>query len=79
MSPTRPPGTSSAKLLAAWVNTIAGATLTVGVLAPAAGLVYGFSVPARSAFEIGIVVSVWFVTGVVLHLAARRVLRGIEE
>ncbi len=67
------------KLLATLMNTVAGATVTVGVLAPAAGLLYGLSVPVRSTFQIGIVVSAWLVTASVLHLTARRILRGIEE
>ena len=43
------------KLFATWLNTLASATITVGVLAPAAGVLYGFSSPAaeRSGLFLG--------------------------
>lgn len=46
------------KLTASWLNTLATATATVGVLAPLASVVYGV--------RLG------------LHVAARRVLRGLK-
>jgi small-conductance mechanosensitive channel len=69
------------KLLASWLNTLAGATVTVGVLAPAAGVLYGFSVvgPDRSALSLAGAVLSWLASGVILHLVARSVLGGIEE
>jgi hypothetical protein len=76
-----PPGPGKAarneqrKLLATWLNTLAGATVTVGVLAPAAGILYGFSIPGadRAPWLLAILPVGWFSFGVALHLAARRI------
>lgn len=61
------------------MNTVAGATVTVGVLAPAAGILYGFSSPVRSMSTMNVVVTIWLASTAVLHLLARGILRGIEE
>ena len=82
-----PPGPGKAarnerrKLLATWLNTLAGATVTVGVLAPAAGILYGFSVPAadRAAWLLAALPVAWFLVGLALHFVAQRIVRGIEE
>lgn len=69
------------KLLATWLNTLAGATVTVGVLAPAAGILYGFNVPGpgRSFGALVAAVTAWLGAGVFLHLLARSILGGVEE
>ena len=83
--PSRGPGKSARneqrKLLAAWLNTLASATVTVGVLAPAAGFMYGFSIPGadRAPWLLGVLPVAWFSLGVVLHLVARTVAGGLEE
>ena len=82
-----PPGPGKAarnerrKLFASILNTLAGATITVGVLAPAAGILYGFSAPGvdRSASYVVVVATAWLLAGVVLHSVAQLVLGGIEE
>ena len=69
------------KLLATWLNTLASATVTVGVLAPAAGILYGFSIPGadRTPWLLAVLPVAWFSLGVALHLVARKVAGGIEE
>lgn len=67
------------KLLATWLNTLAGATVTVGVLAPIAGLYYGISASPRTGIEIATAIGIWLVAGGILHLLARSRLGGIEE
>lgn len=67
------------KLLATWLNTLAGATVTVGVLAPVAGMFYGISVPPRGVVEITVALCAWLSVGCILHLLARSLLGGIEE
>ncbi len=83
----QPPGPGKAarnerrKLFASILNTLAGATITVGVLAPAAGILYGFSAPGtdRSSLYVASVATAWLLAGAVLHSVAQFVLGGIEE
>lgn len=69
------------KLLANWLNTLAAATVTVGVLAPTAGILYGFNVPGgdRAEWLLWALPGGWFLAGVALHLAAQVIAGGIEE
>ena len=69
------------KLLAAWLNTLASATVTVGVLAPAAGILYGFSVPGadRAGWLLWVLPPGWFLVGLALHSVAQVVAGGIED
>jgi hypothetical protein len=66
------------KLTATWLNTLATATATVGVLAPIASAAYGFGPVQLSLATLLAMVAVWLFTAVGLHLAARRVLRGLK-
>lgn len=67
------------KLMASLLNTLAGAAVTVGVLAPIAGMLYGVTVPAMSAVGLVVALAVWLVAGLILHVIARVVLGRIEE
>lgn len=67
------------KLLASGLNTLAGATVTVGALAPTASIVYGMTVPIRPGAEVALVVAIWMIGGVILHSMAQVVLGRIEE
>lgn len=68
-------------LFATMLNTLASATITVGVLAPAAGLLYGFSVPGadRAAWAVFVIAMAWLLGGAAQHSVARAILGGIEE
>ena len=79
MRPNRTARNEQRKLLATWLNTLVGATVTVGVLAPAAGILYGLSTPVRSGIEMTVAVAIWLAGGVALHTVARGILRRIEE
>lgn len=79
MSPNKAARNEQRKLLASLMNTVAGATVAVGVLAPAAGILYGLSSPVRSTPTMIVVMTVWLASTAILHLFARGILRGIEE
>lgn len=67
------------KYLATWLNTIASAAVVIGVLAPLAAAFYGgtsLGTPSPAALALGTVI--WFLCGCALHLAARRILRGLR-
>lgn len=68
------------KLLATGLNAAAGSCLTVGVFAPVAATFYslggGATLPL-STIVIGVVF--WLGMAIVLHLGARRALRGLKE
>ncbi|ATQ67362.1 MULTISPECIES: hypothetical protein [Methylosinus] len=68
------------KLLAAALNTAAGSSFTVGVLAPVAAAFY--NVNAASGVPLPTIVAgaaIWLFAAAALHLAARRVLGGLKE
>ena len=79
MRPNRSARNEQRKSLATWLNALAMATVTVGVLAPAAGILDGLSTPVRTGIEMAAAIAVWLVGGVALHTVARGILRGIEE
>jgi hypothetical protein len=68
------------KLLATALNSAAGSSFAVGVLAPIAAAFY--SVSGTSSIGLGTIiigVVIWLFTAAALHLAARRVLGGLKE
>lgn len=66
------------KLTATWLNTLATATATVGVLAPLASVAYGVGPAQASLAALVPAVAIWFFAAVGLHVAARRALRGLK-
>lgn len=67
------------KYLATWLNTIGSAAVVVGVIAPLAAAFYGgasLDAPSPAALALGAVI--WFLCGGALHLAARRILKGLR-
>jgi hypothetical protein len=67
------------KLTATWLNTLASATATAGVLAPLASIIYGLVhyiqawLPSCPRWRFG------FFAALALHLGARRMLRGLKQ
>ena len=55
--------------------------MTVGVFAPAAGILYGFSVPSagRAGIFLFLIAAAWLIAGMLLHSPAHVILGGIEE
>src|SRR4051812_4030895 len=53
-------GNERAKLTANWLNTLASATATVGVLAPAASIAYGVGPSPPSATLFLVALPIWF-------------------
>jgi hypothetical protein len=72
-------GNERVKLTATWLNTLASATATVGVLAPLASMVYGVGPQSLSPLFQITAMTVWFFAAVGLHIAARHVLRGLRQ
>jgi hypothetical protein len=66
------------KLTATWLNTLASATATVGVLAPVASIVYGVAPSPPSATLLLVALPVWLLGALALHLGARYVLAGLR-
>ena len=67
------------KLTATWLNTLASATATVGVLAPLASIAYGLGpAPVRPVIFLASG-AIWFLAALALHLGARRVLRRMQQ
>lgn len=62
------------KLGAAALNTLATASVTVGVLAPSAAFLYGVSVPARPLWQLIAGGAIWVLLAVGLHYLAQRLL-----
>lgn len=68
------------KLLAAALNTAATSSFTVGVLAPIAAVFYNFGGSSEVPLSTIVIGAVgWISAAVALHLAARWVLKGLEE
>lgn len=61
------------KLLATTLNNTAVAIIVTALIAPAVGFLYGTANPAGGGWWLLIGLA-WFVAGIVLHLAAQRVL-----
>ncbi|MBV8401027.1 MAG: hypothetical protein JOZ17_20185 [Acetobacteraceae bacterium] len=66
------------KLLANALDRASTACVTVGIVTPVAGLVYGL-IPHVSALALAAACFVWLFVAVSLHLAARRVLGRLLE
>ena len=66
------------KLRATLLNTAAGSSFTVGVLAPIAAAYYsGATTPGLWTIVVG--VAMWILTSIVLHLSAVHILGGLRE
>ncbi len=68
------------KLLANALNTIATSCFTIGIVTPLAGYLYNVS-GFRGLIDPGTLVigiGAWFTAAVVLHSAARRILRSLD-
>ena len=65
------------KVTANWLNTLATATVTVGVLAPLASAIYGLGLPPPNVVALLPALVIWFLAALALHLGARHVLRGL--
>ncbi len=65
------------KLLAAALNTAATSYVTVGILAPMAAAYYSFGSTHVALNTVIVGGMVWFTGAVMLHMAARHVLRGL--
>jgi hypothetical protein len=64
------------KLLATALNNVAVATFVTALIAPAASFLYGFSGGPVSHLWPWIA-GCWFCAGVIVHLAAQRILKGL--
>lgn len=65
------------RLTANFINTIAAALVITGNVVPAISVTYNLSIPQTRYWPIfGLA---WLTIGLTLHLAARQVLRGVEE
>ena len=64
------------KLGASALNTLATASITVGVLAPLAAYLYGLAVPSatRALWELLLSGLAWFLVAAALHYGAQRLL-----
>lgn len=61
------------KLLATALNNVAVATVVTALIAPAASFLYGATTPAGGGWWLAIGIA-WLTGGIILHLAAQRVL-----
>jgi hypothetical protein len=68
------------KLTAGAINTLSTAMITVGVLAPTAAYLYGLSSAAiyRPLWQLLLSGLIWLLSGLVLHYAARTLLRRLK-
>jgi hypothetical protein len=66
------------KLSAAYLNTIAAATMVTGVVAPLIATSYELPGP-RLGLQAVIASLIWFAVSFVLHSAARRLLKGLDR
>lgn len=62
------------KLGAAALNTLATASMTVGVLAPAAAFLYGLGTPAAPGWTLLVGAGIWVSFAGLLHYGAQRLL-----
>ncbi|CAJ0885383.1 hypothetical protein AMST5_03610 [freshwater sediment metagenome] len=66
------------KLRATLLNTAAGSSFTVGVVAPIAAAYYSAATtPGLWTIVLGVVM--WILTAIVLHLSASHILGGLRE
>lgn len=68
------------KLLATALNTAATSCFTVGIATPVAGYIYNVSnlQATLSPWTLGLGVAGWLSAAIILHLLARRTLKGLE-
>ena len=68
------------KLSAAYLNTAAGGLFTAGVVAPLVAVVFGITGSTNSVNALTLVVgiTIFLTASGALHVAARRVLKGLE-
>jgi hypothetical protein len=62
------------KLRASWLNTLAAATISIGVIAPIAAFLYGSTQPTASVYDMAILTGAFVSAGWFLHLSAQLVL-----
>ncbi|KKB10869.1 hypothetical protein VE25_15630 [Devosia geojensis] len=67
------------KLQANALDRASTACLTVGVLAPGAATVYSVTDSEIAAWVFILGTAIWFFAALVLHLAARRTLKGLQS
>jgi hypothetical protein len=66
------------KLTASWLNTLAGASMAAGVIAPLAAALFGVAAAPVPTLTLGLGVLIFFLVGVGLHVFARLVLKGLR-
>jgi hypothetical protein len=68
------------KLTASYLNTAASGCSGAGVVAPLAAAVFGLTGPGSpvSTLTLGLGILIFLVASIVLHLAARYVLKGLK-
>ena len=66
------------KLLAGAFDRASTACVTVGLLAPAAALIYGAGVTSIRPTTLAISAVIWIATAIVLHFFANRILGGLK-
>jgi hypothetical protein len=76
MSPTK---TEQIKLTASWLNALSSGTLLAAIVAPYVGIAIGTVAPAADMLNLVSLSAFGFVTGLVLHLMARRMLKQLEN
>ena len=62
------------KLGASALNTLATASVTVGVIAPLAAFLYGISIPTKAGWQLALSALLWVSIGGSLHYGAQRVI-----
>lgn len=67
------------KLLAGAIDRVSTASITVGVLAPAAAAIYATAVTGLNLLVYAVAAIVWLLVGAALHLTARWVLGGLRQ
>lgn len=67
------------KLGASWLNSLASNAVTLGVIGPVAAAVLGFPRPPFDLGNLVVGVLIWLWGGLALHLAARHLLKGLDD
>jgi hypothetical protein len=62
------------KLRASWLNTLAAATISIGVIAPVAAFLYGSTQLTASVYDMTILAGAFVSAGWFLHVSAQYVL-----
>lgn len=66
------------KLLATCLNTLATASIAIGVFGPLAASLYGVPGAPTPAPSLAIIAGGWVSAGILLHLAGRYILKGLK-